>query len=161
MIHKNEYKPTAYIHRSSSSFDEVSSVVYLFAAIREVTRRQEEIYDKGWGVWPVSFFTRKKVKITIREPQLVITQGHKGGIGEFGASRNLKRIITLEDLGKFINLNLELFDMIPDVEINTEKGDIMNTLDLIEKAGKIDGDLREFDDKFADTQLVYGILVNQ
>jgi len=140
---------------------QVSRVVYTFAAIREFARQEDTIYDEGWGIWPISRFTRKKVEIKIQQPQLVLRDQPTTKGTTFGNSRNIKSVIKLSELSEFIRLNVDILARIPNLELNSEKGDITNIYTLIKDAQSTDGDLREFDDRFDDTQLVYGILVNR
>jgi len=124
----------------------LSSMMYIFSAIRKFAREATD----GDGI----------DDFDIVNPELVLTQAYEG-VRKFGESRYLKRVITLKDLATFLDENLSIFDKQDDFELNTEPGDMMNIMDIIDKAKNINADLREFDDGYAETQLVYGILVNQ
>lgn len=142
--------------------------MYTFAAIRSIIRGQVILYEQSRAPWPFRRWTRKAVPPSdLQSPQLVYTQDYQGEDRRLPQQEGpddtfIKREITVNDLATFIQENFDLFEKAPIEEINTQEGDAMNILDILEQAKRLENAyLFEFDDQFADTQLVYAILVNQ
>lgn len=136
-------------------------MMYAFATIRSIARGDTQLYTRGWGFWPIRPFTRRKITCReVKDAHLVYTQDERVARGQENTFINRK--IRLQDLARFIDSNVSLLKDAHIPDISLEKGDELNIKCQIEKAKKFKNvELREFDDQFADSRLVYGIVINQ
>lgn len=127
-----------------------SDVMYAFAALRKYANANEALPDGDPN------------KIRINQVQLILTQTHAKLVKEKrDIHRYLQYEVTGRDIQRFIALNKELVDTIPNDQVNTQVGAIDNINAILKRLKHIDFGVREFDDQFAERQLVYGITVNR
>ena len=128
----------------------VSSLIYAFAFMREVVL-EGGVKNSSW--WPFSGRTQ------LPNADLILGLWDENDYKR-GRSRKkgvLQHPITAEDIGKFMS-NENVRHFANDTEIASELNVV--AIETMKKLGR-NAFLWEFDDHFADSQLVYGITVNR
>lgn len=101
-------------------------------------------------------------KVDLVRPELIITQKHRELIEEKRASRRyLKHEVTGPAVQSFIESNMDFVKSLPNDEVNTEDGAVDNVISILERLKDVNFGFVEFDDQFANKELVYGIAINR
>lgn len=135
----------------------VSTVVYTFATMRKLALKKIEVPISGTGWW--FGWGQKKETVELQGKHLVFAQD--SDVSKTSSEcQHLKRSIAASDIAKFIDLNFHLYSRFPDKEVNSRKGDALNTKAILDQFSKDEGELVEFDDEFNNNELVYAITIN-
>ena len=131
--------------------------MYSFASLRDV------VNDHSLTFGPAD---NGLEKVTFVKPDLIVTQKDEFDVNN-RANAYLKRAVSAANLLEFLQSNRNFYN--EDLTFNEKHGDVAaSDLDplycedeLRMMAEKFDAEFWEFDDKFADSQLVYGVIVNR
>jgi hypothetical protein len=129
-------------------------MIYTLATMRSLAKIHAEA-KPGWGFG----FFGKVEKIELKLQHLLLADTIDADKDD--VTRNLKKDIVAMDVISFITANLEVFDKLPDDEINTDRESIWNIFTAEDYLKKEDAFLAEFDDNFANTECVYSVMVNR
>lgn len=110
--------------------------------------------NEGWFSWMFGAQQQQK-NVSLKNEELILAD--KGEGEEVNAVRYLKKDVHATDVNKFIEDNLPLFDE----HGETSEDEARELLETLEACKGVDQYLAEFDDKFADKECVYAIVVNR
>jgi hypothetical protein len=132
----------------TQSLLEGSDLMYTFAKLRRRTIDNEILPD-----------TDPK-KVALLRPELILTKKHSA-LEEQNSKfyRNLEHEVTGADIQLFIDLNKEFVQGLP--QVLTKEGAFDNIDTIVQNMQTSGFSFYEFDDQFADKELVYGITINR
>jgi hypothetical protein len=130
-------------------------MIYTLATMRDMAKDHAEA-KPGWGCC-CNFGKVEKIELKLQHLFLADISD----ADDDDPTRNTKQDVSAADICRFIRANLEVFNEIPNNQINTDRESIWNIFTAEDYLKKVDAFLAEFDDNFANTECVYSVMVNR